>query len=66
MDIAETIYCPYSKGENTLRHRLEPKSQQMGNFLIHYCGKCQYVISIEDSRYLNILSEIAIKLRLDE
>jgi hypothetical protein len=52
--MAETIKCPYTQ-DGALSHAFHHEFQVKNGYIIHYCGKCKNVISIEtQSNMVNI------------
>jgi hypothetical protein len=63
--MAETIMCPYTK-EGASSHSFKHKIQIKEGFIIHYCGGCKNVISIEmESEVFNINQADRLHLRGD-
>jgi hypothetical protein len=50
----ETIRCPYTQ-EGASPHNFRHEVQIKNGYIVHYCGKCKNVISIEtQSNVVNI------------
>jgi hypothetical protein len=44
--MSETIKCPYTQ-DGASAHNFDHKIQVKDGYVIHYCGRCKNVISIE-------------------
>jgi hypothetical protein len=64
-----TIYCPYYEKEED-RHRFRPESREAEDGkIIHFCGHCDKVISVEsppNKRALSILYRLSNKFGLEQ
>jgi hypothetical protein len=64
-----TIYCPYYTKEED-RHKFRPESKLMKDGrILHYCGHCDKVISVEsppNERALSILYRLSVKFGLEQ
>jgi hypothetical protein len=61
--MSETIMCPYTQ-EGASPHKFEHKSQIEDGSIVHYCGKCKNVISVETrSNMINVNHSDGLHLR---